>query len=191
MENSETRLSVVIIALAKGIIYREDNEKLWGDLIAFHNAAKDYFSILNLDVILDEAEGYAFLKNKPDDENNPLPKLIARHALTFEVSLLLALLRKSLVEFDSANGDTRFILSRTQIVDLIRPYLTDTTNQAKLIDKIETYINKVVELGFLHKLKSDQNEPHFEVKRILKAFIDMEWLQQFDQWLEDCLGKQK
>lgn len=187
METSENTLSIVAISLAKGVVYREENEKLWSNLIDLHNAVKDYFSVLNLDLILDEAEGYAFLKSKPDDENNPLPKLIARRALTFEISLLLALLRKSLVEFDAANSDSRFVLSRTQIVALMQPYLGESTNQAKITDKIETTINKVVELGFLHKLKSSQNEPHFEVKRILKAFIDVEWLQQFNQWLDSCL----
>lgn len=181
-------LSQVIIPLFKGIFYRENNEKLWSDLIELSNAVKDYVAVLNLDFILDEAEGYAFLKSKADEEDI-YPKLIARRSLTFEVSLLLVLLRKSLVEFDSSHSDVRFILSQSQIVDLMQTYLGQSSNEAKRADKIESYINKVVELGFLQKLKSSQNEPHFEVKRILKAFIDVEWLQQFNQWLDSCLGK--
>lgn len=185
----KSNLTPIIIALFKGVLYREDNEKLWSDFIELHNAVKDYVSVLHLDLLVDEAEGYAFLRSKVDNDEENYPKLIARRALTFEVSLLLVLLRKSLVEFDSANGDVRFILSQAQIIDLMKTYLGEQTNQAKQIDKIESYINKVVELGFLQKLKSTQTEPHYEVKRIIKAFIDVAWLQQFDQWLEACLNK--
>ncbi|OOH87734.1 hypothetical protein BMT54_09335 [Pasteurellaceae bacterium 15-036681] len=187
----ESQLSDVVVALFKGVIYRDNNEKLWGDILNLHNAIIDYVGVLNLELILDEAEGFAFLKSKPDSEEKTYPRLIARRSLTFEVSLLLALLRKSLVEFDSDNADVRFILSQSQLIDLMKTYLGDTTNQVKLADKIEGYINKVVELGFLQKLKSQQSEPHYEVKRILKAFIDVEWLQQFNQWLEVCLANRK
>ncbi|OBX06395.1 hypothetical protein QV08_10445 [Gallibacterium salpingitidis] len=186
-ENSE--LTLVVTSLFKGVIYRENNEKLWSDLLALHNTVKDYISVLNLTLYLDEAEGYAFLQSKSDEGEKSYPKLIARRALTFEVSLLLVLLRKSLVEFDANNNDVRFVLSRTQLIDLMKHYLGESSNQAKLEDKIESYINKVVELGFLQKLKANDNEQNFEVKRILKAFIDVEWLQQFNQWLNTCLDK--
>lgn len=185
------QLSQIVPFLFKGVIYRENNEKLWGELLKSSNQVIDYVSVLNLTLILDEAEGYAFLKSKPDPEDCTYPKLIARRALTYEVSLLLVLLRKSLVEFDVNHQDTRFILSQTQIVDLMQTYLGETTNQARLVDKIESYINKAVDLGFLQKLKSQQDEPHFEVKRILKAFIDVEWLQQFNQWLIECQQQTK
>lgn len=182
-------LSLVTINLLKGVVYREHNEKLWQDLIQLIPVVKDYFAVLYLDLVLDEAEGYAFLKSKPDnEEQSPYPKLITRRALTFEVSLLLVLLRKSLVEFDANHSDVRFILSHNQLINLMQTYLGDTSNQAKMIDKISGYINKVVELGFLHPLKSSQTEPHYEVKRIIKAFIDVEWLQQFNQWLENSLN---
>lgn len=42
----------------------------------------------------------------------------ARRPLSFAVSLLLALLRKKLAEFDAAGGDTRLILSREQVIEL-------------------------------------------------------------------------
>lgn len=187
MEQDNDSLSQVLINLQKGIVYRENNETLWQDLIQLAPRAKDYFALTYLDLILDEAEGYAFLKSKADSEEQSYPRLISRRALTFEVSLLLVLLRKRLVEFDAESSDTRLILSQTEIVNLMQTYLGESTNQAKTVDKIESYINKVLELNFLQKLKSSQSEPYYEVKRILKAFIDVEWLQQFDQWLDASL----
>jgi len=104
-----------------------------------------------------------------------------RRPLTFPVSLLLALLRKKLAEFDASGGDTRLVLTRDQLVELVRVFLPDSSNEAKLIDQIETHFNKIVELGFLRKLKTGAGQPTaFEVRRIIKAFVDAQWLNDFD-----------
>ena len=58
---------------------------------------RDYVAVLGLELVLDEAEGYAFLRarNRDGDETTTkLPRLVARRPLSFPVSLLLALLRK-------------------------------------------------------------------------------------------------
>jgi len=77
----------------------------------------------------------------------------ARNGWVLPVSLLLALLRKKLAEFDAGGGDTRLVLGRDDIVELVRVFLPEGPNEARLIDQIETHINKVVELGFLTRLK--------------------------------------
>ncbi|MEP6964355.1 MAG: DUF4194 domain-containing protein, partial [Polaromonas sp.] len=116
-----------------------------------------------------------------------LPRLIARRPLGFQVSLLLALLRKKLAEFDASGSDTRLILSRDQVVELIRVFLPAGSNESRLIDQVETHLNKVIELGFVRRLKPQgsgapaaRSEPMFEVRRILKAFVDAQWLSEFD-----------
>jgi hypothetical protein len=97
------------------------------------------------------------------------------------VSLLLALLRKKLAEFDASNGDTRLMLSRAQIIDMIRLFLPATSNEVRLVDQIDTHIAKVAELGFLRPVKGQ--DQLFEVRRILKAFVDGQWLADFDRRL--------
>ena len=180
-------LSALLINLFKGVQYREQDERQWTMLLNLQARVRDYVAVLNLDLVLDEAEGYAFLKSRPEpEEDDPasprLPRLIARRPLSFPVSLLLALLRKKLAEFDAGGGDTRLVLSRDEIVELVRLFLPDGPNEARLIDQIETTINKVVELGFLHKLKTATGGAAgtFEVRRILKAFVDAQWLAEFD-----------
>ena len=42
-------------------------------------------------------------------------------------------------------------------------------------------MNKITELGFVRPLKGQDNM--FEVRRILKAFVDAQWLAEFDQRL--------
>ncbi len=178
-----TELSTLAITLLKGVIYREGDERLWAALLNLQARVRDYMAVIGLELVLDEAEGYAFLRAKSEDdetEADKLPRLVARRPLSFPVSLLLALLRKKLAEFDAGGGDTRLVLSRDDIVDLIRVFLPDSSNEARLIDQIETHINKVVELGFLRKLKAAGGSAGFEVRRILKAFIDAQWLADFD-----------
>lgn len=184
-------LSTLLIGLLKRVLYRDDDERQWAALLNLQSSVRDYVAVLNLDLVLDEAEGYAFLKSRPDpadDDPTPrLPRLVARRQLSFAVSLLLALLRKRLAEFDAGGGDTRLVLTRDEIVDLVRLFLPDGPNEARLIDQIETSINKVVDLGFLQKLKPASGTAAgpaiYEVRRILKAFVDAQWLSGFDERL--------
>ena len=180
--------SALLIGLLKGVQYQEADAKLWSALLDLQARVRDYVAVLGLELVLDESEGYAFLRSRPegegddDDDSAPkLPRLIARRPLSFPVSLLLALLRKKLAEFDAGGSDTRLVLSREEIVELVRVFLPGSSNEARLIDQIETHLNRIVELGFLRRLKSASNAgTSFEVRRILKAFVDAQWLVEFD-----------
>jgi hypothetical protein len=177
-------LSPVLIALMKGITSRDDDPALWQALLELQARVREYVAVLGLELILDEAEGYAYLKQRAAAEGEPeLAKLVARRQLGYPVSLMLALLRKKLAEFDAGSGESRLILSAEQIADLVRLFLADTANEAKLMDRVDSDIKKIVELGFLRKLRA--SEDRFEVRRILKSFVDAQWLSEFDRRLAD------
>jgi len=184
-------LSALVIGLLKGVLYQDSDAALWHALLQLQARVRDYIAVLGLELVLDEAEGYAFLRARPEneDESAPkLPRLVARRPLSFPVSLMVALLRKKLAEFDAAGGDTRLVLTRDEIVELVRVFLPENSNETRLIDQIETHLNKIVELGFLRRLKStgpagsarSGGAAVFEVRRILKAFVDAQWLAEFD-----------
>lgn len=180
-------LSALLIVLLKGVIYQEADAGLWNALLNLQARVRDYVAVLGLELVLDEAEGYAFLRARQESTDDVasktprLPRLVARRPLSFPVSLLLALLRKKLAEFDAGGGDTRLVLSRDEIVELVRVFLPESSNEAKLIDQLETHLNRIVELGFLRKLKPVTGQAtSFEVRRILKAFVDAQWLADFD-----------
>lgn len=185
-------LSRLMVHLLKGVLYREDDERLWASLLRLQARVREQAAVLLLDLVLDEAEGYAFLKSRPDpeeDEGAPrLPRLVVRRPLSYPVSLLLALLRKRMAEFDASGGDTRLVLSHDEIVELMRVFLREGSNEARLVDQVDAAITKVVDLGFLRRLKptagSTQDRGHHEVRRILKAFVDAQWLADFDARLE-------
>ena len=66
---------------------------------------------------------------------------------------------------------------------MIRIFLPEGSNEAKLMDRVEATINKVADLGFVRRLRSQ--EKMIEVRRILKAFVDAQWLAEFDLRLEE------
>ena len=181
-------LSSVVVPLLKGVLYAEADGGAWNALLSLQARVRDYVAVMGLDLVLDESEGYAFLRSTPIDsdeaESAPAdkrPRLVARRPLSFPVSLLLALLRKRLAEFDGSGADTRLVLRRNDIVDLLRMFLPESTNEARLVDQVDAHIKRVVDLGFLRRLKGAANEEaNFEVRRILKAFVDAQWLAEFD-----------
>lgn len=180
------KLGPVVVRLMRGVVYRDQHEALWHDLLALQAPAMDYLAVMGLGLTLDEAEGYAFLHQQEpdmDDAAATLPRLIHRRPLSFPVSLFCVLLRKKLIEADAGGEGTRVILTRDQMVEMMRVFLPDQANEAKLVDRMDTHINKVVDLGFLRKLKKES--PVYEVRRILKALVDADWLCDFEKNLED------
>ncbi|MEM1411210.1 MAG: DUF4194 domain-containing protein [Pseudomonadota bacterium] len=172
-------LSLPLVALFKGVVYADQNHENWQNLLERQAAIADYVATLGLKLTVDEAEGYAFLRQRPGYSNETeLPRLMARRQLSYPVSLLLALLRKKLAEHDAGGGDVRLILSRDEIADLVRLFLPESANEAKLIDRVGMDINKAVEMGFLRKLRGEDGQ--YEVRRILKAYVDAQWLSEFD-----------
>jgi len=164
--------SHILVALLKGIVYSH-NEKIWGDLLKPENAAdvKKYFDDINLEVIIDKSEGYAYLKQKQtEDDDEDVPRLIERRQLNFQVSLLCLLLRKHLIENDREGESTKAILTREDIVNLIKPFQRETTNEANQQKQIEAAIKRVIDEGFLRKMKTEDEQ--YEINRIIKAFIN-------------------
>ena len=190
LQPSALELSSIVIPLLKGVIYQEENPALWSSLLNLMAAVRDYMAVLGLELILDESEGYAFLSSRSEGETegtNSTPRLIARRQLSYPVSLLLALLRKKLAEFDAGAGDTRLILSRDEVVELIRIFLPPASNEVKLIDQVDATLNKIADLGFIRRLKGERQM--IEVRRIIKAFIDAQWLADFDKRLDEYLQR--
>lgn len=184
----EPELSVAVVNLMKGPIYRDTHERPWSLLLAHHSEVADFVGVLGLQVHVDEAEGYAYLRSRPGEEGaEDIPRLVARRPLSFQVSMLLALLRKRLAEFDASSSDTRLVLSRDQIVEMLRLYVPESTNEARLVDNIDTNINRVVEMGFLRRMRGQ--EDHYEVRRIIKAYVDGQWLAEFDSRLAEYVAE--
>jgi hypothetical protein len=179
---SELDLPLVATSLMKGVVYRDTHEQVWRHLLPLQSRLREYMATIGLVPVVDEAEGYAFLRQRDDDTTpdgaSPVPRLVARRSLSFHVSLLLALLRRRLAEFDATDAGSRLVLTREQIVAMLRVFLPATSNEARLVDQVDQHITKIVELGFLRRVPGADGA--VEVRRILKAFVDAQWLADFD-----------
>src|SRR5207253_5900713 len=69
-----------------------------------------------------------------------------------------------MAECDAGGADTRLVLSREEIVDLIRVFLPENTNEARLIDQVDAHISKAIELGFIRPLKGRSEEHTSELQ---------------------------
>ncbi len=179
---SEPTLTHAVVPLMRGIVHAEDHPSAWEAVLRLAPQVHDYLRPLGLDVRVDESEGYAYVVPvDPGDDEPDLPRLVARRQLSYRVSLMLALLRRRLLELDSQGGETRLVVSRDDAVELVRTYHPARAQEAKIADAVEADLNKIVEMGFLRRMRGHSHT--YEVRRVLKAFVDAQWLADFDQRL--------
>jgi hypothetical protein len=185
MEDGILPIAPAVIKLVQGVVYNDDRT-IWNCLIQYQNDIKQHFSGIGIDVIIRESDGFAFLKQKDDkpDQENPLPHLIERRQLSYPVTLLSVLLYEKIVEFESQSRDTtRLILDREEIKELMRIFLPEGSNEARLMNTIDNHINRLKDLGILRELSTNPNK--FEVRKILKAKIPIESLQEIKTKLKE------
>ncbi|MGB9226667.1 DUF4194 domain-containing protein [Mycobacterium sp.] len=185
--SNEHAVASAIIRLMQGVVYRESDEDTWLILERLGAGVRDHFAAIGVDVVVDDAEGYAYLRSRPEEDGDEaLPRLVRRRALTYNLSLLLVLLRKRLVEFETTGGEGRLVLTTDQIVEMLRLFQKESTNDARVADQAETTIRKGAELGFLRQLRGQRD--HWEVRRILKAYVDAQTLSDFAGKLQEYAG---
>jgi hypothetical protein len=178
----EHAVASAIITLMRGVVYRESAEDVWLTLDRRPAPVRDHFAALGVEVVVDDAEGFAYLRSvEPNEGEEPLPRLIRRRSLTYHVSLLLVLLRKRLVEFETSGSDAKLVLTREQLVELVHVFFTGSADEARILDQIDRTVKQAAELGFLRELTGQPG--HWEVRRVLKAFVDAQTLADFEDRL--------
>lgn len=178
MNEINIELSNAYISLLKGIIIKENKEKIWDTILNYRNQIEDYFRQLGLTLKLYEEEGYCYLQQIEDDETNNLLKLVPKIPLSLHLSLLLVSLRKYMLE-STANGDEKIVISKEEIFIKMKNYLKETSNEIKQEKEIISYIKKVEDMKFIRKLKNSDNK--YEILRLLASFVDAQWLDDLEK----------
>lgn len=178
MNEINVELSNAYISLLKGVIIKENKEKIWDTILNYRNQIEDYFRQLGLTLKLYEEEGYCYLQQIEDDETDNLLKLVPKVSLSLHLSLLLVSLRKYMLE-STANGDEKIVISKEEIFIKMKNYLKETSNEIKQEKEITSYIKKVEDMKFIHKLKNSDNK--YEILRLLASFVDAQWLDDLDK----------
>lgn len=188
MSNLEKNIkpySKAIVRLLKSTIER--NSILWEDIISYQLEIQDFISQLGLELIVKKDEGFAFVKQFEDSEGNTLG-LIARRRIGFETSIVIVVLRHSLEEFDS--NPTQFQVAEKFITDLeikeeVELFLPEKFNRVKFMKELDSYINKIIELGYLKEVSKKDNETKYQIHRIIKEKVTLDILQDFKSKLQE------
>lgn len=185
MSPEERSVAVSAIRLMQGVVYQESDA--WEGLLAQRAAVRDHFATVGIDVVIVEAEGYAYLTTKAADDDEALPRLKRRRALTYTDSLLLVLLRKRMVQFESAGDIGRLVVTLEEIQDMIGLFMDRSSDETRAPRSVETAVGRLTDMGFLRELRGQRNT--WEVRRVLKAYVDAQTLGDYAARLAEYAGE--
>jgi hypothetical protein len=135
---SSPERSLVLARLLLQPIYREEGA-LWESLRAQRDVVGHYFRQIGQEVVIDEAEGYAFLRQIETDGGDAVPRIGRRQSLGYTATLLLVCLREELARFEASPGDsTRLVRTRQELRELVSQFLRETNNQVRDVRTIDT-----------------------------------------------------
>jgi hypothetical protein len=175
----------VLIKLLKGPVeYLE--KTAWDQLLTYQAELTRFLQNLGLLLVLEKDDGYAYLEQTKLDEEENVAGWIRRVPLGYEESVLLVLLRDMMAEFEVGEISTReLIKKRREIKEYAELFFKENPSRVKFIRDLDRLIDRAVDMDFLEIVEhSDlQDEQKFRIKKIIKARVDNEILENFKQQL--------
>lgn len=175
----------MLIKLLKGPVeYLE--KTAWEQLLTYQNELTRFLQGLGLTLVLEKEDGYAFLEQIKLDEEENVAGWIRRVALGYEESVLLVLLRDMMAEFEVGEVSTReLIKKRREIKEYAELFFKENPSRVKFIRDLDRLIDRAEEMDFLEKVENSDlvDEEKFRIKKIIKARVDNEILENFKQQL--------
>jgi hypothetical protein len=172
-------MGIPAVRLMQGVLYAED-ESAWEVLLSYELDLIDYFARIGLAVVVDRAEGLAYLRQFGDEERlsgyERLPRLFRRTPLGYDATLLCVLLREEYRRFEDEDLENeRCVVDIETLLDGWKSYFPAKSDEVQLRKRLHTMLKKLEELKFVVKFESDNDE--WEVRKILKARLPLEELE--------------
>jgi hypothetical protein len=182
----------VFIRLLKGPVeYLE--KTAWEQLLQYQTELTKFLQQMGLILVLEKEDGFAYLEQTKLDEEDNVVGWVRRIQLGYEESILLVLLRDMMAEFEVGEASTReLIKKRREIKEYAELFFKENPSRVKFIRDLDRLIDRVEELDFLEKVETSDlpDEQKFRVKKIIKARVDNELLENFKQQLiEHAAGR--
>ena len=173
---SPAEWSAAAVRLLQGVVYHDDNTRIWDVLLRSISPLSEYFSKIGLLLIVDEGEGMAYLRQLDDDEmsseNDSVPRLFRRTPLGYETSLLCVVLRDQLRQFEEEDvQNERCVIQQNELLSLWKLFFHQQPDEVKLNRSLLAALRKLEELKFVKQFEDDP--PSWEVRRILKARLPL------------------
>jgi hypothetical protein len=177
----------VIVKLLQGAVY-DDNQKVWNDLLQYQFEVSQYFEKIAVELIVERQDGYAYIRQIPIDEENNTIGLVRRMPLSYELSLLCVLLRMLIDDFEVSNTDQRNLyISHKRLKEELEIFFKEQSHKVRMLKELDRYIDQAEGLGFLKVIDKDtkvKDEIQYEVRRIIKARITNDKLEEFKRKLQ-------
>ncbi len=181
-EERDIEYSRALVSLLRGVVDKRQQLDLWNIIKENQPRIEEYLRQIGLLLYVDDNGGYAYVKQNDDDN---LPRLVPRHQLSYGLSILLIQLRKALGDFDATNGDNILVMSEEDIKLRLKAFYPAVTNETKFDNEVVRHIKKAVEMGFLSEV--DGQESFYEVRELIRSFVTADWLQKFNERLQDYI----
>lgn len=172
--------AAVLIRLLQAPLYA-DEKNLWNLFLQHLYSVQDYFAVMGVEVVVYESDGFAFLHQSDleDEEGHPLdlPHLTRRDPLPLHTTILCALLREEFDRFEARDlHANRCLISAGEIKTMLLPYFPQQTDERVVMSKIEAAMRRLIEIGFLKPLDFLDEQPTYEIRRIVKARVNADQL---------------
>lgn len=193
MQSQTLPYTTVFIKLLKGPVDYTD-KSTWEKLVQYKAELPIFLDQMGLRLILDEDDGYAYLKQTSQEDDENAGAWIIRRALTYEESIMLILLREMMAEFETSESVSReLIKKRREIKEYAELFFKENASRVKFSKEIDRLIDKSEEYGFLFLVEDHEisDEQRFKIKKIIKAKIDSEELESFSTQLKQHLSKKQ
>lgn len=177
----------VFVKLLKGPVeYLEKSS--WENLLQYKVELTGFVAQLGLSLVLDEDDGYAYLVHAAGDEDDPgTVSWFQRRSFTYDESVLLVLLREMMAEFEVGEAVSReLIRKRREIKEYAELFFKENPSRVKFLRELDRLIDKAAENGFLDLMENHDlpDEQKFRIRKVIKAKVDGEVLEQFKLQLE-------
>jgi len=182
----------IFIKLLKGPVeYLE--KTAWEQLLQYQTELTRFLQQLGLILVLEKDDGYAYLEQSRLDEEDNVVGWVRRIQLGYEESILLVLLRDMMAEFEVGEISSReLIKKRREIKEYAELFFKENPSRVKFIRDLDRLIDRVEEIDFIEKVENNDipDEQKFRIKKIIKARVDNELLENFKQQLiEHAAGR--
>ena len=177
--------SIAAVRLLQGVVYADDT-KTWEIVLRSCSALETYFARLALMLVVDEPEGYAYLRQWQENEYpagyEEVPRLVRRNSLGYGPTLLCVLLRDELRRFEEDDlHNERCIVETSNLIDQWRAFFPNGQDEVRQLKEFVGVLRKIEELGFIRKFA--ENPEAWEIRRILKARLPVTELEALKQQL--------
>lgn len=177
--------SPAAVRLLQGVV-EFDDERIWNLVLRCRSPLESYFARIGLVLIVDETDGYAFIRQAKEgelgDDVGELPRLLRRRTLGYGATVLSVLLRDELRRSDEQVDRTRCTIELTTVYEAWRMFFPSGTDETIPRREFAAALASVRDVGFVRAL-GDSAET-VEVRRVIKARLPIEELERLRDELQ-------